>query len=270
MNLFDAHNHLQDARFAGRFATLLREAQQAGAAAMVVNGSGEEDWPDVAELAGMDAAILPAYGVHPWYLREQSPNWLATLRKRIEQDPRASVGEIGLDRWKPGLPYEGQEEAFLSQWQLAREHHRPASVHCLKAWGRLLSILQQNPGPACGFVLHSYGGPAEMIGDFARLGAYFSFPGYYLLERKRKQRETFQSVPRDQLLIETDAPDQNLPENLNRFPLRDASGHAINHPANLAAVARGLAETRGCTTEQLASQLETNFRRIFGYALKSI
>jgi len=270
MKLFDAHNHLQDERFSGVSELLLREARRAGVNAMVVNGSGEDDWPDVAALVAMDPAIIPAYGLHPWYLHEQSPDWLTVLRKHIAQDPRASVGEIGLDRWKPDLPYDGQEKAFLSQWQLAREFNRPASIHCLKAWGRLFTLLQQNTGPACGFVLHSYGGPAELISDFAALGAYFSFPGYYLLERKQKQRETFRSVPHERLLIETDAPDQCLPDELNQFPLRDSSGNAINHPANLAAVARGLAETLGSAPEPLASQLETNFLRIFGYALKPV
>ena len=51
MNFCDAHNHLQDERFAGRQSELLATARAAGVTRMVVNGSCEADWPDIAALA---------------------------------------------------------------------------------------------------------------------------------------------------------------------------------------------------------------------------
>jgi TatD DNase family protein len=263
VNLFDAHNHLQDERFGGRQRELLETAKSVGVAAMVVNGSSEEDWPDVGRLAESDPVVIPSFGLHPWYVPTRSPAWLDRLTALLTQNPHAAVGEIGLDRWKEELPYEDQEDVFLAQWHLARELNRPASIHCLKCWGRLLELLREHHGPARGFVLHSYGGPREMIRDFAALGAYFSFPGYYLHERKEKQCETFRHVPPDRLLIETDAPDQGLPDHLNEFPLHNSAGHAINHPANLRAVLRGLATALNTNERALADQLQKNFRLLF-------
>jgi TatD DNase family protein len=124
-------------------------------------------------------------------------------------------------------------------------------------------LLRDHPRPARGLVLHSFGGPAEMIPALARLGAYFSFPGYFLLDRKLRQREAFKQIPPDRLLVETDAPDQLLPENRNRFPLAGADGNPLNHPANLPAVYSGLAEFLGEKTESLAARVEENFQRVF-------
>jgi TatD DNase family protein len=133
-------------------------------------------------------------------------------------------------------------------------------------------LLRAGPRPARGFLLHSYGGPAEMVAPLAKLGAYFSFPGYFLHERKARQRETFRHVPLDRLLIETDAPDQLPPEARNGecgtrsefHPLTDPStGKPINHPANLAWVYEGLAEFLGEAPETLAARVEENFRRLF-------
>jgi len=112
-------------------------------------------------------------------------------------------------------------------------------------------------------MLHSFGGPAEMIPGLARLGAYFSFPGYFLHERKQRQRETFKQVPPDRLLIETDAPDQLLPPELNRFPLASPDGKPLNHPANLAVVYEELARFLGRKPREMASQVEENFLRVF-------
>lgn len=263
MRFYDAHNHLQDERFAGRQNELLAACAEAGVARMVVNGACEGDWPDVLTLAQQSKIVLPSFGYHPWYLHERTNDWLKQLESFLDRVPSA-VGEIGLDRWKPDLPYDHQEEVFLAQLDIAAKRNQPVSIHCLQTWGRLHQLLREHPRPARGFVLHSFGGPAEMIPALAKLGAYFSFPGYFLNERKQRQREAFRSVPRGRLLIETDAPDQHLPEELNRFPLAGTDGKLLNHPGNLRAVYEGVAGVLGEKLEPIAAQVEENFQRIFG------
>ncbi len=263
MNFYDAHNHLQDERFGGKQNELLAVCKKVGVTRMVVNGACESDWPQVLQLARESKMVLPSFGYHPWYLGERTANWLKNLEQFLDEIPSA-MGEIGLDRWKPELSYAGQEEIFLAQLKLAAERNLPVSIHCLQAWGRMLELLQNHKLPACGFVLHSFGGAAEMIPAFAKLGAYFSFPGYFLNERKVRQRETFRHVPRECLLLETDAPDQLLPLAKNEFPLIATDGKTLNHPANLAAVYHGLAEFLGEPTELLAARVAENFQRVFG------
>ena len=263
MNFFDAHNHLQDDRFGGRQNELLAACEKSGVARMVVNGACESDWPQVLALAEQNEIVLPSFGYHPWHLAERTPDWKTNLEKFLDKIPSA-VGEIGLDRWRPDLTYEGQEEIFLAQLKIAAERNRAVSIHCLQAWGRLLELLQTNPRPACGFILHSFGGPLEMIPALAKLGAYFSFPGYFLNERKLRQRETFKQVPPARLLIETDAPDQHLPPEKNLFPLVSSAGKPLNHPANLPAVYKGLAVFLGEPMGSLAARVAENFQRVFG------
>src|SRR5262245_4135607 len=213
LRLYDAHNHLHDERFGSRSGELLTAAAKEGVVKMVVNGSCEEDWPKVLDLARRHSEVIPSFGYHPWYVKERSRDWQKKLVKLLDEVPSA-VGEIGLDRWIEDYDTPQQEEVFIWQLRLAAERNLPVSIHCLKAWGRLLEILQSEPRPKCGLVLHSFGGPKEMIPALAKLGAYFSFPGYFAQERKLKQREAFRAVPADRLLIETDAPDQLLPEKL--------------------------------------------------------
>lgn len=264
LRLHDAHNHLQDERFGGRQAELLAACEREGVVRMVVNGACEEDWPQVLALAKRSPIVLPSFGYHPWYLHERTPDWLKNLTGFLDAFPSA-VGEIGLDRWKPDLAYERQEQVFIAQLRLAAERNLPVSIHCLQAWGRMLELLKSEPRPACGFLLHSYGGPKEMVKSFADLGAYFSLPGYYAYERKKRQRETFRHVPAERLLIETDAPDQSLPDARSRFPLTDSTaGKPLNHPANLRGVYEFAAELFGEPIAILAARLEANFLKLFG------
>jgi TatD DNase family protein len=212
--------------------------------------------------------LIPSFGYHPWYVMERSPDWQAALLRHLDAVPSA-VGEVGLDRWVKDYDLEQQQEVFVWQLRLAAERSLPVSIHCLQAWGPLLDTLRAEPRPSCGFLLHSYGGAPELVAPLAELGAYFSLPGYFAHERKTRQREAFRQVPRERLLIETDAPDQLLPPERVQYPLTDpTSGKAINHPANLGAVYRFAAELRDEPLEALARKVEENFQRLFGGMLR--
>ncbi len=233
---------------------------------MVVNGSCESDWQSVLDLARKYPVVLPSFGYHPWYIKERTSKWQETLVRFLDSFPSSvAIGEIGLDRWIENFDLPQQEEVFLFQLHSAAERNCAVSIHCLKAWGRLFELLRDNPRPPRGFMLHSFGGPEEMITPLAKLGAYFSFPGYYAQERKAKHQETFKQIPPNRLLIETDAPDQLPPDSCRPYPLIDAaSGKPINHPANLRAIYEFVARLRQISIEDLAIQVEKNFRAIFG------
>ncbi len=230
MALYDAHNHLQDGRFLGRQDELVAACRDVGVVRMVVNGSCEKDWPAVAEIARRyPDLVVPSFGLHPWHVHQRTPAWFDELRRNLDDVPGAVVGEIGIDRWILECPPSAraavspeiagltaaalpeQEEIFSVQIALATERNIPASIHCLQAWGRMHDRLRGGPRPACGFLLHSYGGPIELVEPLTRLGAYFGFPGYFLHARKARQRAVFRAVPAARLLVETDAPDQRLP-----------------------------------------------------------
>lgn len=264
LRLYDAHNHLQDERLSSELESIIVALEREPIAKMVVNGSCEQDWPAVLALAQKSSRVIPSFGYHPWYVKERTPAWQSELIQFLDKVPSA-IGEIGLDRWIKDHDINVQEEVFTWQLRLAAARNLPVSIHCLKAWGKLLEILETGPRPKCGFVLHSFGGPQEMVSKLAELGAYFSLPGNFAHERKARQRETFKHVPPHRLLIETDAPDQLLPLDRIEYPLKDAlSGKELNHPANLQAVYRFVAELLGETIESLADRVQTNFRSLFG------
>jgi TatD DNase family protein len=276
---YDAHNHLHDAWLAPHRAAIFSDLAAIGVRRAVVNGTCESDWLDVADLAVQSPLVLPSYGLHPWDAGNRSPDWQRALGCCLDADPRAGVGEFGLDRWmldraRPddprlaGLrraPIGEQTEVFLFQLALAAARNLPASIHCLDAFGLLRDLLHSSPRPTRGFLLHAYSGPAEMVKDFADLGAYFSFNGGFLEPRKTRLRELYAAVPADRLLVETDAPAMRLPATHERFslPPTDDGSHP-NHPANLAATYAALAALRHTPLHVLASQVEANFIRLYG------
>jgi TatD DNase family protein len=153
-----------------------------------------------------------------------------------------------------------QRAVFLPQMALARERELPVTVHALKAWEPLFEALKEEPPPERGFLLHSFGGSEELVKRLADLGAWFSFSGYFLQTRKAKVLEAYRAVPRERLLVETDAPDMLPPEEFRVEVLPEK----VNHPANLVRIVEGLAEALGMEAGELGRLTEANARRFFG------
>ena len=278
--LYDAHNHLQDEWLEPHLDTIVTELSRLPYGAAVVNGTHPDDWERVAALSRRHAWVHPSYGLHPWQCGRRPVDWREQFEARLLADAHAAVGEIGLDRWileqarpdDPRLadttiaPLDEQLDAFRWQFAWAAKHERAASVHCLRAWGLLVETLEQLPRPARGFLLHAYGGSAELVPRLVQLGAYFSFSPAFLDRRKTRQRDAFQAIPADRLLVETDAPAMPPPPELELHPLPpSAHGVRVSSPANLPAAYAGLARLRGVADDQLQAQVQDNFRRLFGH-----
>jgi TatD DNase family protein len=255
--LLDAHNHLQARSLAPHLDEILETLTEAGIEKSVVNGTSESDWPSVASLAAQHPTrVLPSFGLHPWFAAQRSDQWLETLTKLLHDHPQAGVGECGLDRWMQEHDLEDQRMVLHPQIELATTLARPLTLHCLQAWGPLLDCLQQTPLPTRGFLLHAYSGSRELVPAFTDLGAYFSFSGAFLHENKKKRRETFRSIPRERLLIETDAPAMRLPSALQSHEI--PSHPELNHPANLRATFDGLCQLLSLPAEETRALLYEN------------
>ncbi len=241
----------------GVFATLRVQAA-------VINGTTEEDWPEVVAFCREHAWAIPSFGLHPWFVGQRSPGWQGRLAAILDEHPTAAIGEVGVDRWIEGHDLGDQLEALADEWALAAEKNRPVTVHCLRAWGALMDFARAAPALPRGFLLHAYGGPREMTDEWIERGAYFSFPPYFLHERKAAQRDVFAHLPLDRLLIETDAPSMWPPPERNPRPILDDLGEPANHPANLDVALAGLAEVRGMPMDELAAVTNENFARLFG------
>jgi TatD DNase family protein len=253
----DSHNHLQDPRL-GDAAPVIRAQREAGVTRCVVNAICETDWPAVETLAlAHPDFIAPAFGIHPWKAHAAGHGWQERLAGLLEQHPQASIGECGLDQWVSSPPLEIQKPVFMAQLRLAREMRRPVTIHCLKAWAPLFDALAECQPPR--FLMHSYGGSIETARRLLLLGAFFSFSGHFLHPRKSAVLEVFRQLPRDRILLETDAPNMLPPDEIISHPLPGK----LNHPANLPAIGRALAAALGMEGEELAELTRTNAVSLF-------
>ncbi len=256
--LFDAHNHLQDDRFSEDLAAVLHRARELGVTHDACCGTNPDDWARVETLASDDQRIVPSFGLHPWYLDRRTETWLEVLESFLKRNPRAGVGEIGLDHALAERRDEEQAAVVQSQLTLARRLERLVSIHCRRAWAALLHALDEaGPLPA-GFVVHAYSGSPEFVELICARGGYISFSGSLTYPRNRRARACCVAVPEDRLLIETDAPDM-----IPSIAGRPASDLRRNEPGNLVHVLEAVARCREQSISRIAELTMRNACRLF-------
>ena len=263
MKLFDSHCHMQDVRLATGVDATMKRARAAGVEKLLCCGTTGSDWQQVETLCRRHSALIPAFGLHPWYVPGRSSTWMDDLTDSLLSDPTAAVGEIGLDHAIEERNDADQTEVFILQLRLAKALGRPVCIHCRKAWDTVLHILEDMNGLVAGFMLHSYSGPVELIKVLTELGAYFSFSGTITRHRNQRGHAAAVAVPLDRLLIETDSPDL-IPVLPSATPATaQPSAEAPNEPANLVYVLKAVAELRKMTEDDLANVTYNNACRLF-------
>ncbi len=198
MKLLDAHNHIH---FTPLNSSDLENVR------CICNGTSLSDWAEVAAAADtFSPAVIPYFGVHPWFLDALSGNWEESLKKYLRLYP-FGVGEIGLDRSRRGGDLLLQEKIFTRQLEIAFELELPVSLHCVGVWGKTVEILtRMYAHSSLPFMIHSFSGSIEIMEKLSIIGAYFSFSPAFLKEEKRRLRDILMRVPLHRILFETDFP----------------------------------------------------------------
>jgi TatD DNase family protein len=139
------------------------------------------------------------------------------------------------------------------QLALAARLGRPVSVHCRRAFGRLVELVRRAGRQSGGGVIHSYSGPPELVKPLVELGFSISFSGSLTFPNSKRAHAAAAVVPGDRLLIETDSPD------IKPYLCKTE----LNEPANVVAVAEALSKIRGVSVEEISAMTWDNASRLF-------
>ena len=251
MQLVDSHSHFDAAEFDADRAEAHARAVAAGVAIQIVPAVDAVGWRKLRQVCADLPGLWPAYGLHPMYLDAHRPEHLSELRAWIEHERPVAVGECGLDYFVEGLDAEAQAFYFDGQLRLAREFDLPVIVHARRAVDAVTAAIRRIGGLRG--VVHSFSGSAEQAAQLHRLGFLLGIGGPVTYERAARLRGIVAGMPLEQLLLETDSPDQ------------PGAAHRCqrNEPAHLVEVLDVVAALRGMPREALAAATRDNAARLF-------
>ncbi len=249
--LIDSHCHLDASEFDPDRTAVIERARAAGVQAQVVPAVTAASWPKLREVCQQAPGLYPAYGLHPMFLADHRPEHLGQLRDWIERERPCAIGECGLDFFVEGLDAEAQQGFFIGQLKLARDFDLPVIVHARRAVDAVIAAIRRIGGLRG--VVHSFPGSPEQAAQLDKLGFLLGLGGPLTYERAQRLQRLVREMPLEQLLLETDAPDQ---------PDAGIRGQR-NEPARLSVISRHVAALRGTDVETVARVTSENARRLF-------
>lgn len=249
--LIDSHCHLDASEFDPDRTAVIERARAAGVQAQVVPAVTAASWPKLREVCQQAPGLYPAYGLHPMFLADHRPEHLGQLREWVERERPCAIGECGLDFFVEGLDAEAQQDYFIGQLKLARDFDLPVIVHARRAVDAVIAAIRRIGGLRG--VVHSFPGSPEQAAQLDKLGFLLGLGGPLTYDRAQRLQRLVREMPLQQLLLETDAPDQ---------PDAGIRG-GRNEPARLSVIARHVAALRGTDVETVARATSENARRLF-------
>jgi len=254
--LFDSHAHYDDERFDEDRDILLQEMPEKGISCILNAASNLSSSRACIELAKKYSFIYAAVGVHPHDLEEMTEDSVNEIKKLAEEDKVVAIGEIGLDYYYENSPRDLQKYWFRRQLQLAKQIDLPVIIHDRDAHADCMQIVKEEDISKNGGVFHCYSGSWEMARQLLEMGLYISIAGPVTYNKNVKTVEVVKNIPLDKLLIETDSP------YLTPVPHRGKR----NDSTYVRYVAEKIAEIKGISLEQVASQTMDNAKRLFRIA----
>jgi TatD DNase family protein len=201
VNLFDSHCHVHDERMPGGVDGAVEAARAAGVATMVTVGCDRDTSLSAIAAAERHPDVWATVGLHP----HEAARGVDTVTDLFDHPKVVAVGEAGLDHYYDHSPRDEQALAFAQQIRLAHELALPLVIHTRDAWDETFAILDSEGTPER-TIFHCFtGGPAEAAACLER-GGYVSFSGIVTFKAAVDVQAAALVVPRDRMLVETDAP----------------------------------------------------------------
>jgi TatD DNase family protein len=252
--LVDSHCHLDFPDFAEELDQVVGRAAEAGVGTLVTISTRVRKFEQVRAVAERFHNVYCSVGTHPHNAHEELDISVEDIVRLAEHPKVVAIGEAGLDYHYDNSPRDAQAAGLRTHIAAARITGLPLVIHAREADEDLVATLSEETGkgpfPA---VLHCFSsGPALAAAGLA-LGHYLSFSGILTFKNAEGIRAIARDAPADRILVETDSP------YLAPVPYRGKR----NEPAFVAHTASVLAETRGVSLEDIASQTTENFFRLF-------
>jgi TatD DNase family protein len=227
-----------------------------GVKGFLIPGADFNDLPQAIRLAEKYEEVYFAVGIHPYDIDMYNEEM---MEKYVNHPKCIAIGECGLDYFR--LPEDEdekianvkkQKEVFISQIEFAKKVKKPLIIHIREASNDSRQILIDCNAKEVGGVLHCYNASEHLL-PLSEHNFYFGIGGVLTFKNAKKLVDVLPKIPKDKLLIETDAP------YLTPHPHRGER----NEPYYTTFVAQKMAELLELSQDEIENLTSTNAKKLF-------
>ena len=251
--MIDSHCHLDHEPLLSDLSNVIKRSKDAGIKKLLTISTTLESIEKIKQIVNTDEMIYGTIGIHP---HESANNPITSdyLVENLNKYPKIiGIGETGLDFFYNNSEHDKQISSFKHHIEASIKTNVPLIIHSRNAENETFEILNTYKNENLKILMHCFTGTKMFAEKLLTLNSFFSASGIITFKNSLDLQETFNFLPLNKILIETDSPF------LAPVPNRGKK----NEPSYIDFTAKKLAEIKNISKTKLIKFTTDNFNKLF-------
>ena len=251
--MIDSHCHLDHEPLYENIEDILKRSKNAGVVKLLTICTTIKSFIKIKQLVEKDKIIYGTYGIHPHEAKNDKVTSDTIIYEVNKNNKIIGIGETGLDFYYNHSDKKDQIRSFEEHIKASIKLNIPLIVHSRNAELETLEILNRYKSDNLKILMHCFTGTKKFAESLLYLDAYFSASGIITFKNSLELQKTFQFIPLNKILIETDSP------YLAPAPNRGKK----NEPSFIKFTAEKLSSIKQISPSELIKATTNNFNSLF-------
>ena len=253
--MIDSHCHLDHEPLLKNINDIIKRSKEVGLTKLLTICTTLESFEKIKTIIKKDQMIYGTYGIHPHETEKDQIKKQTIIQEVKTNNKIIGVGETGLDFYYNHANKTRQIDSFKAHIEAAITLKKPIIIHSREAEEETFNILNSYKKSDLKILMHCFSGSLEFSKKLLTLDAFFSASGIITFKNSIDLQKTFQSIPLEKLLIETDSPF------LAPIPMRGKK----NEPSFIKYTLDKLSNLKNITVERMSDITTNNFHKLFNF-----
>ncbi len=251
--MIDSHCHLDHEPLLSNLDDIIIRSKQAGLSKILTICTTKNSFDIIKDIVRKDEIIFGTYGIHPHETKNDIVNSDIIIKEVKDNQKIIGVGETGLDFFYNHSEKNHQIKSFEEHISASINLKIPLIVHSRNAEDETFEILNNFKNKDLKILMHCFTGSKKFAEKLLSLNSFFSASGIITFKNSIELQKTFEFIPLDKLLVETDSP----------FLSPEPNRGKKNEPSFIKYTARKLAHIKNIANEDLIKKTTSNFNSLF-------
>ena len=251
--MIDSHCHLDHEPLLSDLSNIIKRSKDVGIKKLLTISTSLESFERIKDIIKIDEMIYGTIGIHP---HECSDHQITSdyIVENFNKHPKIiGIGETGLDFFYNNSEKNEQILSFRQHIEASIKTNVPIIIHSRNAEDETFDILNSYKNRNLKILMHCFTGTKKFAEKLLTLNSFFSASGIITFKNSIDLQETFNFLPLDKILIETDSPF------LAPVPNRGKK----NEPSFIDFTAQKMAEIKNISKTELIKSTTDNFNKLF-------
>ena len=251
--MIDSHCHLDREPLINNFEEVMQRAKNVGIEKILTICTTNKNFSEVENLVKKDQIIYGTFGIHPHEANTNNISKDQIIKNVSKNHKIIGVGETGLDFYYNNSDKVSQINSFEEHILASIELNKPIIIHSRNAEDETFKLLNKYKNQNIKILMHCYTGSLELAKKMLDLNSYFSASCIITFKKSADLNNTFNFIPSDNILIETDSPF------LAPVPKRGKT----NEPSYLKYTLEHMAKIKNIPPQEMELITSQNFKKLF-------